>query len=244
MNNQEAKFILSAYRSNGVDAKDELFAEALRQAEQDPGLKAWLTKEQALDSILVAKLKEITPPATLREAILAGAKVSRTHRTFWNRPQWISISAAAALLVVSAVTFWPKDAVGDDSQLASFALADIASANHGGHDGDVQAIQAVLGDPQLRLSSSRAVNFEMMRRGCRSVRVDGREVFEICFNRTGTWFHLYAVRDRDGDKPVDNQDIAFQQSASFACATWSDPVARVRYALVGSSGVEELKRLL
>jgi len=36
MNNQEAKFILAAYRPGGQDASDPLFAEALEQVRRDP----------------------------------------------------------------------------------------------------------------------------------------------------------------------------------------------------------------
>ena len=44
MNNQEAKFILGAYRPGGRDAVDPMFSEALAQAGRDPELRAWFEK--------------------------------------------------------------------------------------------------------------------------------------------------------------------------------------------------------
>ena len=41
MTNERAKFVLGAYRPNGADAKDPMFAEALEQAKRDPNLAAW-----------------------------------------------------------------------------------------------------------------------------------------------------------------------------------------------------------
>src|SRR5206468_40161 len=94
MNNTEAKFILNAYRPNGRDATDATFAAALQQAKADPALGAWFAREQSHGAAVAAKLRAIVPPAGLREAILAGGRVSgenpsaspSTQRSFWNRP--------------------------------------------------------------------------------------------------------------------------------------------------------------
>ena len=122
MNNQEAKFILRAYRSNGVDANDAVFAEALQQAQQDPTLKAWLASQQAMDAVMAAKLKEIIPPAGLREAILTGAKVSSSQPSFWRQTRWISLGAAAALLIVTSIAVWPKRASAENALLTEFRI--------------------------------------------------------------------------------------------------------------------------
>ena len=87
MNNQEAKFILSGYRPNGGDAGDEMFGDALRQAQQDPALAAWFAREQAYDRAVAARLAEIAPPAELRADILAGVRASkRSPRRRWSVP--------------------------------------------------------------------------------------------------------------------------------------------------------------
>ena len=71
MNNNEAKFILRAYRPSGRDAADPAFNSALAQAKSDPALGAWLVREQAFDALITKKLRAIVPPPDLREAILA-----------------------------------------------------------------------------------------------------------------------------------------------------------------------------
>lgn len=63
MNNDEAKFILSAYRPSGRDANDARFTEALNQAKQDPALREWLAQSQALDAVVMKKLSGIVPPS-------------------------------------------------------------------------------------------------------------------------------------------------------------------------------------
>lgn len=49
MNNDEAKFLLSAYRPGGRDAADPSVAAALDQAKRDPALASWFERQQAHD---------------------------------------------------------------------------------------------------------------------------------------------------------------------------------------------------
>jgi hypothetical protein len=245
MTNQEAKFILSAYRSNGVDANDEIFTEALRQAERDPALRGWLVSEQALDAAMARKLKEIAPPVELRDAILTGARVSGSRQRFWNQPLWIGLGAAAAILIVASVAVWPKQASADTHALAEFALKDLAGETHGGHGRQVEAVQKLLADPSVRLSDSQAINFEVLKRGgCRTVEFGGREVLEICFNRDGKWFHLYAMRAPDLKGSNDAPAVSISQRDALACATWSNSSTGELYAVVGTTDIESVKSLL
>ena len=98
MNNDEAKFILRAYRPGGQDAADPQFAEALLQARLDPGLSRWLAEQTALDAALAAKLQSIRVPADLKASILAGRKIV-PHLPWWQRA--IQPWAAAAALAVT-----------------------------------------------------------------------------------------------------------------------------------------------
>ncbi|HZL45889.1 MAG TPA: hypothetical protein VFC28_06650, partial [Opitutaceae bacterium] len=72
MNNEQARFLLRAYRPSGRDAGDPAFADALRQAQGDPALGTWFAGEQAFDAAVAAKMRALAPPAGLREAILTG----------------------------------------------------------------------------------------------------------------------------------------------------------------------------
>src|SRR5207249_50201 len=95
MDNQEAKFILNAYRPGGQDASDPRFAEALEQARRDPVLECWFVDSIAFDTAMTEKLRAVAVPVDLRENIVAGVKISRPLR--WSRP-FIKLAIAAALI--------------------------------------------------------------------------------------------------------------------------------------------------
>jgi hypothetical protein len=101
--NETARFLLNAYRSNGADAQDPVFRDALEQAARDPELGAWFTEQRAFDSIIAEKLSRIEPPATLRSAILAGIKNHPSVRRFSIRP----LLALAAMIVLSGIILVP-----------------------------------------------------------------------------------------------------------------------------------------
>ena len=245
MNNQEAKFILSAYRANGVDAHDEVFAQALRQAQQDPALGAWLARQQAHDAEVARKLREITPPAGLREAILTGAKVSDVRRTVWRQPIWIALGAAAAVLLVASLVFWRDSGVAESRALLEFALNDTARGHHGDGGEGVAAAQTWLSNPQTRLTTGLPVELaDFGKVGCRTLLMNGAEVFEICFHRNGTWFHLYATRLTPANDSQNASDLVIKEWNHLSGALWSDPKFGYVYAVVGDVGLEQLRRLL
>ncbi len=106
MTNDEAKFILSAYRPNGRDAQDPVMAEALEQAARDPELAEWFRRERELDVAISERLSQVAVPPSLRSNILAGHRmmVSRpASRPWWSRAlSW----AAAVVLFVGLAAFW------------------------------------------------------------------------------------------------------------------------------------------
>jgi hypothetical protein len=244
MNNQEAKFILSAYRPNGADADDAMFGEAIKQARQDPTLAAWFAREQAHDSAVAGKLAQMTPPDGLRAAILAGVRASEAPRPFWRQPIWQLVGAAAAILLVFSSVFGTKRAAAND--LVAFALKDTAFAQHDGHGESVKALQAVLGNSATRLQNGLALNFSELRQtGCRTLNLNGQEVFEVCFNRGGQWFHLYALHS---PSPVNGtrsgMALTVQQKDKFSCASWTDAATGYRYAVVGEGKADAVQNLL
>ena len=245
MNNQEAKFILGAYRPDGRDASNPQFVEALAQAETDAELRSWFARQRLFDASVAAKLREITPPAGLRDAIVAGVRASRPRSRWWSQPGWISAAAAIVLLsAILAVAFRLRTpAVAD---LAEYAIGDLADAHdaHVGYPAGFEVVQAQLSTLPVPFTRAQALALdlsELQRKNCRSVRIGGREMFEICFQRDGVWFHLYAGRRTDfrstsGDRPL------IASRAEFAGASWAD--AQNVYALVTAAGPEALRRLL
>jgi anti-sigma factor RsiW len=245
MNNEEAKFILGAYRPDGRDATDPQFGEALAQAERDPELRRWLESQRAFDRAVSERLGAVTPPPGLRESILAGSRVSQPRRTWWANPAWW---AAAAAVVVLAIVGSRMARAPDGDTLAGFAnfAADDIVDQHDRHDG----FPAGLGDVQARLAAmkeplSRGLRLdleELRRQRCRSVRVAGREVFELCFNRDGTWYHLY-VASRGGMPAGLNEGKPLTAArGEYASVAWLDD--RNVYALVARTDAAALQRLI
>lgn len=247
MNNEQAKFILGAYRPDGRDAGDPTFAEALAQARSDPALGAWLAREQAFDGAVAAKLRTVAPPAGLREAILTGARVSTTPvRRRWRTPAWLAMAASFAVILGLAGTFWfrsvhPAPAALD--RLAKFALVEPFSAHTGPHADKLGTFGAWLRNPVNRLAAVPAVNLNLLRsQGCRSIDIAGHQVFEICFQHgTGT-YHLYIGRQADFTPgPGETAPVFFERGKRIVAA-WANH--QLVYVLMAVGNTGTLRKIL
>jgi hypothetical protein len=244
MNNQEAKFILSAYRSSGADANNAVFAEALQQVKQDPALAEWFSRTQAHDAAVAKKLGQIQPPAGLREAILTGARVSRSAPAQgpWR---WMALAAAVAVLLVGGGVMSLRKSADVHDPLTTLALSDTAFDRHGGYGEEVKLIQAKLSEPTTRLTAGLPLDLNALRNtGCRTIALDGQEVFEVCFNRNGTWFHLYATKADASRMTNATTEPTFHQRDRFCCASWSDARTGLHYAVIGEGNTEAFRSLL
>lgn len=245
MNHHEAKFILRARRPNGQDGKDPVFADAMAKAENDPLLKSWVENEAAFDRAMMAKLGEIPAPAGLKEAILAGARASQQRRrSWWKNPAWIGVAAAIAFVALVAARFGPsRPSVKDFSEYALHELA-TAHDNHNGHRPDMAAVQGRLTNSTLPLPGHVKLNAdELSRNGCRVVSFAGRQVFEICFQRDGYWYHLYASRvDNFSASGVTDAKTLVKTEGHFTSTAWKDD--QFAYALVTYDGADALRRVI
>lgn len=250
MNNTEAKFILSAYRPGGGDAADKTMADALAQAKSDPALAQWLARSQAHDAAVADKLREVPVPAGLREAILAGARVSGgklapmpAQRKTWIGTAWWAAAASVAVMLAATALVWPNRAAAESRALANLAIDDTLHARHGGHGGPQAALQTWLSQPASKLGGDLPVDFAALESsGCREVSLGGHPVLEVCFKREGKWFHCYMVRHEDmPDAPMHAKPTLIA-AAGGAAAVWSD--AHYHYAVVSDGGPEALKLLL
>jgi hypothetical protein len=246
MNNVEAKFILQGYRPNGADATDETFVAALEQTKQDPALHEWFAREQAFDAAVSARLGEVPAPAGLREAILAGGRVTATdtvRRGWWQHPALLAVAASIAVVFATTVAFWPKQAAASD-ELVDFALDDtLYNKAHGGHGVEAGALQALLINPQTKLGDSLPIDFAALRKaGCRTVNLEGRDVLEVCFKRDGTWYHCYIAKRADFPGIAAAAAPALVDRKGAGIASWSD--ASRLYVVVTKSGHSALEKLL
>ncbi|MSU72072.1 MAG: hypothetical protein EXS43_06980 [Opitutus sp.] len=166
-----------------------MFAEALAQVDRDPLLRAWWAREQKSDRLLAAKLAQVPPPPGLREAILVGARASQRPRRWWTNPAWFATAAALIVLIGVTVRFsgaWHGSP--STQELAAIALSDL-SQSHDAHTlpAALAGVQAQFARTALPLPDRLDVNLaELHRQGCRTARLAGRDVFELCFQRDGT----------------------------------------------------------
>lgn len=245
MNSAEAKFLLNGYRPGGQDAAEPALAEALTQARADADLGRWFELSRAFDGHMAARLRSVAPPAGLREAILAGGRVSfgaapRRRRAL---PLWLGLAAALAI-AAGLADFALRHVHRGESEaaLARFALADVTRKGHIG-DPDGPSRQALESGTEPLEAARLPVDFARMERdGCRTLRLGGRRVLEVCFNRGGIEYHLYVMRREARDVPSDRELPEQWEAPGAAAAAWSTADYIVAVATRGPAAA--LQRLL
>lgn len=240
MDNEEAKFILRAYRPSGADAADPKFADALDQAKRDPALSHWLQKEQTLDRVVAEKMQRVAIPSDLRESILAGAKVSALP-PWWTRP-YFKLAIAACLIVTVGLAFNYSLARRRSlvNRVAEVAIDDVLHGHHGNRGEAVAQLENVLENASFHLSNgAMPANLTALEsNGCRMVQIDGTNVAEICFARAGRYYHLY-VMDRMGG--MSKKPRMFEYDGGRAAA-WTDE--HNSYVVATTASASELKNIL
>jgi hypothetical protein len=244
MTTEEAKFILSAFRPNGSDTGNDAFCDALRIAGEDPLLGSWFAQSRAHDAAVAGKLSQIAPPPGLKEAILAGVRVSGSQGNSGLGWGWIGGLAAAAAIAIGVFSMRaPARPESGTTQLGGFAINDMVNEKHGGRGEPASALITQLQANGARMPGADQIDFEKLRdTGCRTLNLAGHDVIEVCFARDGSMFHLYVTR-RDG--PMGDSVAAgpsYIAQAAGAVAVWSDK--RFDYALASTAGIEAIKKLL
>lgn len=244
MNNSEARLILSAHRPDGRDVADPAVVAAMAQAAADAELGAWWENEQRFDRAVASRLAQVAPPPGLRSAILAGTRAGHPRRGGWQWAVSLAVAAGVAVLM-TVVTSPPRSAAPGAGVLAEFALRDLAESHdeHSARPDNLEEIQRRLASGPGSLRATVALDLDdLRRRNCRIVRVAGREVFELCFRRDGTWFHLYAARQSDFAEVGAASGPAYHVRGGLASSTWTH--GGTVYALVTSGGMAGLRRAI
>lgn len=250
MTNQQAQFVLHAYRPNGADASDPIFGEALDQARRDPALGQWFGAQQRFDRAVAGKLGSAQVPAGLRESILAGARAGGAEtaakppaRPAWRFTAWLALAASVAVVSAVGLALWPKE-VSAKEALMDFAIADLRRADHEGkHGPKTSEFQALVSLTDTRLGRGVAVDFERLQRdGCRTVTFGGRELLEVCFERDGQWFHCYVARKKDFPNFAARLAPVFRAADGITAGAWSD--GEHIFVVATEAGRAALERLI
>lgn len=240
----EAKVVLSVRRPDGSDDAGRLLAPALALARSDAGLGAWMGREAAFDRAVGAGLREVTPPAALREAILAGRGVRRGGGG--GRVSWVWAMAASFALLLAPVgvgrVVWSGPTT---DELVALALRDVASSAHAVENGPSEkGLAAVLADPGFRLGDGLpAPASDLAAQGCRRLTLGGREIFEVCFQRPGTGKnHLYITYLKDFKRENETREVEIFGKRGRSLAMWAKQ-GRL-YVLVSDDDTRVIRNLL
>ena len=244
MTNEEAKFILQAYRPNGADAGDVTFQPSLEQAKRDASLGKWLEGQQAFDRAVAAKLRAVEPPAELRAAILAGAKVSRPGvRIWWRQPKWLAMAASALLMLSVGLTTLLSTRADAADPLPVFAMDYVASGFFlSQHNANVDELRDWLGKQHAPLPTELPSGFAKLRSlGCKTLEYRGKEVSLICFGQDKE-YHLFVVRRDDFPTMAASSAPQYLVRKGHASAVWSD--ATNHYVVVTDDSLKALQACL
>lgn len=245
MTHHEAKFLLQAYRSGELDAADPALVEALEQVRRDPALAAWFAQEQAHAAATSAKLREIQPPAGLRDTIVAAMRAGSRRRARlrrWRNVAWTGLAAAAAVLICFAA--WWRFAPIPGATLEDYAVNYVDRGfflqERSPEVGELKAWLAARGSP---LPHALPTEFARLRAlGCRTLEFDGREVSLVCFERGGHEYHVFVAQRRDLAAPPAPRPAEPRERRGHVYTAWSD--AANDYVLVSDASLEEVRRLL
>ncbi|MEP6821261.1 MAG: hypothetical protein ABI946_02820 [Chthoniobacterales bacterium] len=224
MNNDEAKFILSAYRPGGDDAADARFTDAVAQAERDPELTAWFKSELQFDAAIADALDAVPPPRDLRAKILAGGEASRPRA--WSARRTVLALAAGIVLLAALASIWLGRAPGLDGWQRD-ALAIIPKFGTGAENFDLAN-----NDPEVLRQFLRARNApapatlpvalqSLPALGCKTITSSGQAVSIMCFKmHTGDFIHLVMTGQNTLSHPPPAKP-RFVEENGWTTASWS-----------------------
>jgi hypothetical protein len=240
VDNREARFILNAYRPSGQDGGDPHFAEALEQAQRDPGLARWFSESIAFDAAITEKLCSTAVPDDLRESILVGVKVSRAPR--WkNRQRRWAIAAAVILAAIVAPLAWYSMRPAHLAGWQSAALDVISSlvSNQSRFDAESRNPNDLIG--WLRANHVPAGEKlpdnldKLASMGCKTFLWHGKPVSVICFARPdGGLIHVVIVNVSAASRRATGPKPKLIQQGRWATATWREGDLIYMLALEGS----------
>jgi hypothetical protein len=225
MDEQQARFILQAYRPGAQDEDAPQFAEALRETARNPQLASWFAEEQAFDQAMAAHLEAVPAPFGLKTRILAQASAPANS---WKSRWTVGLAALAALLFLLAqvASQWRAAAP------ASNALTDYAR----------EMVTFIQLDPPLEMESHDlgAIKNWLARKettpmeipsglaalepaGCRILYFRGYDVTLICFHRDGNQLaHLFVVDRAALPKLKAGEGPVFSVEGEWTTASWAE----------------------
>lgn len=229
MDNNEAKLILSVYRANGADAQDPLFREALKQAESDPVLRAWLAEQQELDAQIASAFGGIKGPVEGKAMIQTTMGATRVSRRRWLWPLALAASIAVLLALRTALPNRTGLALPANASLAELAtnLSD-HHASIGLMSSDYSKLRSWISEKGGPLPERLPPGLEKLAvLGCETWKTSRGKVSLVCFvGDNMKMVHLYVFDQPpdgiDGKGLPDLSRPRFERSGDWSLAVWRD----------------------
>jgi hypothetical protein len=229
MDNNEAKLILSVYRANGTDAQDPLFRDALKQAESDPALRAWLAEQQRFDAQVASAFASVKGPVEGRAMVETTMRATRSRRSRWLWP--LALAASIALLLVLQ-TGWPNRgglALPENASLGDLAVN--LSTHHlsmGLMSPDLGKLRTWIAEKGGPLPERLPPGLEKMGvLGCQTWKTSRGNVSLICFvGENMKMAHLYVFEQLpaglDGKNLPSLAQPRLERTGEWSLALWQD----------------------
>ncbi len=252
MNNAKAKFILRSYRSNGEDANDPAFREALEQAEHDPALNAWLREEQEMDDSIRSKLNDTPVPEDLLDDILATQSIT-VSRSFWRQGRtWMAMAALVMALFGGYFMISPHQ----PQPAVSFQTFPEMAAAFASHDFELDMEAANTHQAkewaQSKLISRDIPVSDRLRQmgdnrgvGCKYFDWEGEDVLLLCFFlEDGSQVHYFVMDIQNlPDVPETGHELPqWAKYGEWTTASWAD--SERAYVVASKSDRENMVSLL
>ncbi len=245
MNEEKARTLLSAFRPGGQDAADPVFADALRQAEQDPDLARWLTAEREFDRAMQKKLADVPVPSGLLDDILAIPAVTRAP-SFWRRQRGALALAASLLLLVGGL--WA--ASGLFAPPLSFEAFPRVAAGHVSRPFRLEhaslSLEAAERWSRLRLRDGLPESLLAAAErgiGCRSFNWRGESIYLFCFSlEDGELAHFFVMDAGALPDAAPDGALQFGVHGNWNTARWADE--RHAYVLASEVDMDSVRALL
>ena len=257
MDKNEAKQILLAYRADLSELDNPEVKKALKMAEEDPELGAFLSREQAFDRAFTGKLKEIEAPAGLMERILANAPAEAAKEQkeaskiiWWKHPgTWSAAACFLALIALVAVFTQNNSGSSAQADLAVMNKFAQAAALHSPsihqidfQHNDIAAIGAYLAKNNSPHPIDLPYNMDqLLAMGCLTYTWQDNPVGVICLKGKKV-FNLYVAKREALDIKRDQPSPFYKQFGKYSTALWT--ADDLIYVLTVEGKEEDLSPLL
>lgn len=244
MNAQEIKRILAAHRPGTSDGTDPQVAEALKEVERDPGLKAWFERQSGFQRSMRESFRQIPVPPDLPARLMSVPRVVPLP-AWWERPV-VWAAAAGIILLISLSVFRVTRPAGDTFAIFETRMVQAALRQY--------RMDIVTNDmAQIRrfLARSRAPDdYELRGRlaqlapvGAGSLSWQDRRVSMVCLDSSGpnatNILYLFVVEQSAVTRPPLSVP-EFRKVNKLATASWTK--GNKTYLLAAPFDVEQLRR--